>query len=188
MNKIIPWKSSDWKQLPDPKCKSILGRDGAGGISCTWLSRWGGEPGGLGTVRGFWHGQGPLCVPSLGGYYKEGQVVLVKIGGRGCTWLVGAHGSSEHLAEGAPLCPQVNVNVHGGCRGKQGPLAAPPGKCGPFPRKGKEPLSLWRGCHWRCATSTQKAGALLPLPCQGSSNQPSRERAAANTPLFAMYS
>lgn len=68
----------------------------------------------------------------------------------------------------------------------------PPGECGPFLRNSKEPPTPWHGCHWHRATSTCLAaheGRMLhSLPCQGSSSRPSRERAAANTPLFTKYS
>lgn len=41
--------------------------------------------------------------------------------------------------------------------------------------------------HQHTSCSTRKAGAPLPQPCQGSSDQPGQERAAANTPLFTKY-
>lgn len=90
---------------------------------------------------------------------------------------------------GAPLHPQINVD---GASGTDRDPLQPPWGMWTFSENSKEPPAPWHGCHWHRATSTCLAapeGRMLhALPCQGSSNRPSREHAAANTPLFTKYS
>lgn len=90
---------------------------------------------------------------------------------------------------GASLRPQINVD--GASCTDRDPLQ-PPWGMWMFSENSKEPPTPWHGCHCHRAISTCLAaleGRMLhALPCQGSSNQPSREHTAANTPLFTKHS
>lgn len=174
MNNIIPLKSSCWKHLPDPICKSVLGRERADGISCTqhWAVMGWGQASLAEHSQSHFGTAGGLCVCHLwGGYYKWGQVVLVKIGamlwgGRGCTQLVGTSTGPQELrapCRGSLLLPWINVDVHGDCRGREGPLAAPSEECGSLSGNSKDSLVVWLplvSCHWHTPCSTWRAGAL----------------------------
>jgi len=169
VNSIIPWKSSGWKHLPDPICKSILGRDGAAAIACTqgWAAV-GGDASLLGWAQpeALWHGRGLGAIHLLGRLPQMRSGCFVGkwrdalrrkgmcAGGGDQLWPPGA---GNTLQWEAPLHPRLNVGVQGGCRGRQGPLTAPPGEYGPFLGNSKEPLTLRHGCRWRHATSTRLA-------------------------------
>lgn len=133
MNNIIPWKSSGWKHLPDPICKSLLGRDGADGIFCTqcWA-----VAGGQASLVGWAKSQrlfgmaGGLCVCHLwGGYYKQGQVILVKTGGRkgmhavggGQHWPTGA----QSTLQGERPAPTDKCRCAWGLQGQRGTPCSP---------------------------------------------------------------
>lgn len=80
-----------------------------------------------------------------------------------------------------------------GLQGQTGIPCNPSGECGPFLRAAKslQPRGM-------AVTGTMPSAPVLQhtkggccthsLPCQGSSSRPSREPAAANTPLFTKYS
>lgn len=190
MNNVIPWKSSGWKHLPDPICKSVLGRDAADGISHT--QHWAVAEGTPSSKAGHSQTFSP-CVPPLGmplgmmsGHFGENWGDALR---RKELDVVSEGRSSENLVVGAPLHPQINVDGASGT--DRDPLQSPR-RMWMFSESSKDPSTPWHGCHWHRATSTCLAAhegrMLLALPCQGSSNQPSRELAAANTPLFTKHS
>lgn len=141
---------------------------------------------------------GGLCVCHLwGGYDKQGQVILVKTGGRkgmhavggGQRWPTGA----QSTLQGECPAPTDKCGCAWGLQGQTGTPCSPTWGMRTFSwewQRASNPTAwlLLAPCRQHTSCSTRKVGAPLPLPCQGSSDQPSQEHAAANTPLFTKYS